>query len=106
MVKPLNSNSRYAPIWDRLKKEATTNYLHGKGVVVVEMYMPSKTLRKAISRQKLEDVKFCRAFPQARLVMVEKAATGTGKFKQMIITLELNRPLTPDMFAIDEGESL
>ena len=97
-IKPYSSNSRYAPIWDNLKREAALNLTEGRGRVIVELNMPARTLRKAISKRKLEDNAFNRAFPSAKLEMVE---TSSGRCKQMVITLHLNKPLTPDMFQED-----
>lgn len=103
MAKELKGrNSRYAPIWNKLKFQALapTNK-SGVGRVLVELFMAPSTFRKALSRQKLEDTAFGRAFPNAKLQMEYQEV---GNVKRMLVILHTNPQLTLSLFEEPSNE--
>lgn len=85
---------KYQKLWNDIK-----NYTIAKqgftAPLLIQLDMPEKTLKKALSKEKLLDVAFQRAFPRASLEMV---VVHQKNNKYLRVTLLLPQTLTLDMF--------
>lgn len=87
---------KYQKLWHDIKTHAVANQGR-RAPLLIQLNMPEKTLKKALSKEKLLDVAFQRAFPRTTL---EMGVVYQQNNKYLRVTLVIPQTLTLDMFEL------